>query len=68
MFGHRSFLLLGDGAADIVSLIKGGFEISNCHFAFEQGVDDRGKASTKVFGGTLHLTLSQLPPLNIIRS
>jgi hypothetical protein len=29
MFGHRSFLVLGGGSpADIVSLIKGGYEIS----------------------------------------
>jgi len=66
MYAHRSFLLLGGGAADIVSLIKGGHEISNCHFTFEQGTDDKGKATTKVFGGTLHITLSQLPPANII--
>lgn len=66
MFGHRSFLLLGGGATDILSLIKGGLEVSNCHFSFEQGVDDKGKATTKVFGGTLHVTLSQLPPLNIL--
>lgn len=32
MFSHRSFLMLGDGAADILSLIKGGYEISNSRF------------------------------------
>lgn len=67
MFGHRSFLMLGSaGAADIISLIKGGNEVLDCHFSFEQGIDDKGKATTKVYGGTLHITLSQLPPQNII--
>jgi len=67
MFGHRSFLMLGaQGAADIVSLIKGGIEISNCNFSFQQGIDDKGKATTRVFGGTLRLTIPQLPPQNIL--
>ncbi|GHT65528.1 hypothetical protein AGMMS50239_25490 [Bacteroidia bacterium] len=66
MFGHRSFLVLGGGAADIVSLIKGGYEILDCHFSFEQGIDNRGKATTKVHGGTIQVTLSQLPPQPII--
>jgi hypothetical protein len=67
MFGHRSFLILGGGGpADIVSLIKGGYEIVGCHFAFEQGVDERGKATTRVHGGTINITLSQLPPQPVI--
>ena len=43
MFGHRSFLVIGGGAADILSLVKGGYEILDCNFAFEQGVDARRK-------------------------
>ncbi len=66
MFSHRSFLMLGDGAADILSLIKGGYEILDCHFSFEQGIDERGKATTRVHGGTIQVTLSQLPPQQII--
>jgi len=66
MFGHRSFLVLGGGAADIVSLVKGGLEISNCTFSFQQGIDNKGKATTKVFGGAMTITMSQLPPQNII--
>jgi hypothetical protein len=67
MFGHKSYLVVGgDGAADIVSLIKGGYEILDCHFSFEQGIDDSGKATTGVYGGTIHITLSQLPPQPII--
>ena len=31
-FGHKSFLMVGSvDAADIVSLIKGGYEILECH-------------------------------------
>jgi hypothetical protein len=66
MFGHRSFLVIGGGAADLMSLIKGGYEILDCHFAFEQGIDERGKATTQVHGGTIHVTLSQLPPQPIV--
>jgi len=66
MFGHRSFLVIGGGAADIMSLIKGGHEILDCNFAFEQGVDERGKATTRVHAGTIQVTLSQLPPQQVI--
>ena len=53
-------------AADILSLVKGGYEILECNFAFEQGVDERGKATTRVHAGTIQLTLSQLPPQPVI--
>ncbi|MDR0700193.1 MAG: type VI secretion system needle protein Hcp [Tannerella sp.] len=67
MFGHRSFLMIGGGSpADIKSLINGGYEILDCRFSFEQGMDDTGKATTKVYGGITNITLSQLPPKEII--
>jgi hypothetical protein len=66
MFGHRSFLMIGGGSADVMSLIKGGYEIKECRFAFEQGIDNKGRASTRVYGGTLYITLPQLPPQDII--
>lgn len=66
MFGHRSFLMLGGGAADIKSLIKEGYEVLDCNFSFNQGVDEKGKATTKVYGGILNITLSQLPPQDVI--
>lgn len=66
MFSNRSFLVLGGGAADIVSLIKGGLEILDCNFLFQQGVDGRGKAMTRVLGGIINITLAQLPPQEII--
>lgn len=67
MFGHRSFLVLGGGAADIVSLVKGGLEVLSYNFAFKQGFDQKGKATTRVHAGTINLTLPQLPPQNIIQ-
>lgn len=67
MFGHRSFLILGGGdAANIMSLIKGGYEILDCNYSFNQGVDDKGRATTKVHGGIINVALSQLPPDPII--
>ncbi len=67
MFGHRSFLVLGaGGASEIMSLIKGGYEILDCNYSFNQGVDDKGRATTRVYGGIINITLSQLPPDPII--
>ena len=66
MYGNRSFLVIGGGAADILSLIGGGYEILDCHFSFEQGIDERGKATTRVHGGAIQVTLSQLPPTPVI--
>lgn len=62
MYGNKSFLMLGaDSPADLLSLIKGGYEILDCEFAFQQGIDRLGKATTRVHAGTIHLTISQLP-------
>ena len=66
MFGNRSFLVIGGGAADIMSLVKGGYEILDCNFAFEQGADERGKATTRVYSGAFHITLSRLPDNTLI--
>lgn len=66
MFSYRSFLVLGGDAADIVSLTKGGLELADCNYGFSQGIDDRGKATTRVHGGTIRVTLPQLPPNQII--
>jgi hypothetical protein len=56
----------GDSAADILSLIEGGYEILDCSFTFQQQTDHKGKATTRVFGGSIDILLSQLPPQNII--
>ena len=66
MYGNRSFLIIGGGGADIISLIKGGHEIYSCNFSFQQGVDPRGKATTKVYGGRIDLVLDKLPSTEII--
>jgi len=62
MHEHRSFLVLGSEAGDLDSLLHEGYEILQFRFAFEQGIDAKGKASTRVYGGTIDLTLSQPPP------
>ncbi|GHV52092.1 hypothetical protein FACS1894181_14880 [Bacteroidia bacterium] len=58
--------MIGGGAADIKSLTNGGYEILDCNFEFQQGIDDKGKATTRVYGGTINLTISQLPSKDII--
>jgi len=63
MYSHRSFLMLGSSsAADILSLIKGGYEVSAFGFSSQQGINPKGQSATRVYSGTLHVTLSQLPP------
>ena len=67
MFSHKAFLKLGDyTGSDFMSLVKSGYELADCEFSFQQGMDDVGKASTEVFGGTLSLILPMLPPDAII--
>jgi hypothetical protein len=67
MFSHRTFLILGSVVAtDILSLMKGGYEVEYCNFSFNQAIDNKGKATTKVQGGTMSITLSQLPPQPVI--
>lgn len=66
MFGNKSFLMLGEGSADIKSLLQKGHEILDCNFSFLQGTDPSGKATTKVHGGTITMTLSRLPSLEVI--
>jgi hypothetical protein len=59
-------MLGSPGAADILSLIKGGSEVSSFGYAFQQGIDSKGRATTRVYSGTLHVTLSQLPSKQMI--
>lgn len=67
MNGNRSFLLIGSGgAADIISLMKGGHEIYHCDFSFQQGVDVKGKATTRVYAGMLNIILDKLPTDELI--
>jgi len=62
MHGHRSFLVIGDNNnVDIMNLQRNGFEISDCNFSFRQGIDRSGKATTRVHGGIINITISQLP-------
>jgi len=66
MFGHRAFFIIGDSPADIKSLISNGYEVLDCSFAFRQGIDRFGKATTRVHSGTLDVKLSELPKKDLI--
>jgi hypothetical protein len=68
MHGNRSFLMLGgDAPADIKSLTEGGYELANYRFSLQQGIDRKGKATTRVYGGQIHLLLTQMPPKDIMQ-
>lgn len=68
MFAHKSYLKLGEfTGADFGSLVKSGYELDDFEYGFQQGVDDTGKASSEVYGGTLTMTLPMLPPDVIIQ-
>jgi hypothetical protein len=67
MFGHKSFLMLGDeSSADIGDLTKGGYEIANHRWGFKQGTGTNGKATTAVRSGVIEAVLSQIPPAPIL--
>lgn len=67
MFSYKAFLKLGEyTGSDFMSLTKEGYELSNCNYVFYQGVDDKGKASTNVKGGSISLMLPMLPPKVLI--
>ncbi len=67
MFGNRSFLMLGSsGGSNILDLLKGGLEILDCNFSFQQGIDHKGKATTRTVAGSINVTISQLPNEEII--
>jgi hypothetical protein len=67
MFAHKTYLKLGDfNGTDFMSLIQGGYEVSDFEYSFQQGMDDRGKSSTKVFGGSLSIAIPTLPSNELI--
>ena len=67
MFSHKTYLKLGDfNGTDFMSLAKNGYELSSFEFSFQQGIDNKGKAATEVFGGSLSVTLPTLPSKEII--
>lgn len=67
MFSHKSYLKIGDFTSlDFTTLTKTGYELADCEYFFEQGIDYSGKASTGVFGGTIAVTLQTLPSQEII--
>lgn len=67
MFSHKAFLKLGDfSGTDFLSLTQTGYELANCNYVFQQGIDEKGKASTEVYGGSISLTLPMLPPVVIV--
>jgi hypothetical protein len=67
MFSHTSYLKL-DSTEEVsyVSLLDEGIEIVDCEYSFQQGVDHKGKVSTRVMGGTIVLTIPSIPPDDII--
>ena len=67
MFSHKTYLKLGEfQGTDIMSLLRDDYEVANCEFSFQQGVDDQGKPSTRVFGGTISLIIPMIPSNEII--
>ena len=68
MSGFRTFLKLGelpDGS--IEGLFKGGYELEHCTYNFSQGIDEKGETQTEIRGGTIVLSMRQLPTDEIIR-
>lgn len=68
MFSHSIFLKLGDFSTGVNfdSLLSDGYELANFEYAFQQGIDGKGKAATLVSGGTMSLIIPSLPSKEII--
>lgn len=64
---YTSFLQIGViGGINLDHLLKNGYELSTCEYSFQQGIDQKGKVSTEVFGGTISAVLPSLPSNQII--
>ena len=68
MFGYKSFLKIGllDDSS-IQGLYKSSYELESCSYNFSQGINTDGKPQTEVRGGTINVTISGLPPNDIIQ-
>lgn len=67
MFGYKSFLRIGAlNDSSITGLYRESYELQNCNFGFQQGMDKDGKAQTDVRGGTIQFTYANLPPNEIV--
>lgn len=67
MFSHKCYLIIGEFTGfNFETLVKSGYELADCEYFFQQGIDNSGKASTEVFAGTINLTLQTLPTQTII--
>lgn len=66
MFSHKAYLkLVAFDGADFQSLTKNGYELADCVFSFQQGVDKKGQPFTKVSGGVFSLVAPLCPPERI---
>jgi len=68
MFGHKSFLKIGElSDVSITGLYKESYELDYCSYSFSQGINVDGKAQTEVHGGTINISISGIPPNDIIQ-
>ncbi len=57
MISYKTRLVLTNGRS---------YELSNCEFSFQQGIDAKGEATTEVYGGTIRVKLPGLPNEEIL--
>lgn len=67
MFGYKSFLRIGVlNDSSITGLYRESYELQDCNYGFQQGMDENGKAQTDVRGGTIQFTYAGLPPKEML--
>jgi hypothetical protein len=67
MFGHKSFLRIGELTdASITGLYRDGYELDRCNYGFSQNVNSDGKAQSGVRGGQINVTIPGIPPMDVI--
>ncbi|WP_068471609.1 type VI secretion system tube protein TssD [Saccharicrinis aurantiacus] len=67
MFGHKSFLRIGELTDGSISgLYTGGYELVSCRYSFGQGIDQKGQAQTEVRGGSIEINYGNVPPNELL--
>jgi len=68
MFGHKSYLRLGAFSdSGIAEMYKDSYELKSCNYSFSKGIDQNGKAQTRVIGGAINVIYPALPTKEMLQ-
>ena len=67
---YKTILQLGDlSSGAITNALQGGggYELQNCSYEFFQDITDKGKPNSDIQGGTISVSMNELPTDEILR-